>query len=68
MGWYRAARVADDVTATIPRFASEPFRDPRAPVNLTPVGALEKHLRHRLGASGLAFRAVRQAVAALSKV
>ena len=67
-GLGEAARVADDVTATIPRFASEPFRDPRAPVNLTPVGALEKHLRHRLGDSRLAFRAVRQAVAALGKV
>ena len=34
---------------SLPRFASDPVRDPRAPQNLYPVGALEARLRHRLG-------------------
>ncbi|MGA2014601.1 MAG: hypothetical protein ABSH51_29290 [Solirubrobacteraceae bacterium] len=58
-----AARVtADEVACVLPRYAGIPHRDPRAPQNLQPVGALEKHLRHRLGASRLAARAARHAV------
>jgi hypothetical protein len=59
-----AATVADEVAATIPRYAGVPHRDPRAPQNLQPIGALETHLRHLLGDPGLAYRAVREAVAA----
>jgi len=33
---------------------------------LQPVGALEKHLRHLLGDGGLAKRAVRESVGALT--
>ena len=45
-----AALSAADLTARVlPRLASTPDRDPRAPQNLVPVGALEHHLRHRLG-------------------
>ncbi len=47
--------------AVLPRFASEEFKDPRAPQNLYPVGALEKELRRRLGHPGLIYRALRQA-------
>jgi hypothetical protein len=41
--------VADMVSHNLPRFASRPEHDPRAPQNLQPVGALEKRLRHELG-------------------
>lgn len=44
-----ACRLADLSTASLPRFASTLARDPRAPQNLYPVGALERSLRHRLG-------------------
>jgi hypothetical protein len=45
-----AARAAADTTARhLPALASTADRDPRAPQNLVPVGALEQHLRHRLG-------------------
>jgi len=47
--------------AVLPRFASEEFKDPRAPQNLYPVGALEKELRRRLGHPGLVYRALRRA-------
>jgi hypothetical protein len=43
--------VADMVAHNLPRFASRPEHDPRAPQNLQPVGALEKRLRHELGDS-----------------
>jgi hypothetical protein len=41
--------VADMLTHNLPRFASKPEHDPRAPQNLLPVGALERQLRHELG-------------------
>ena len=44
-----ASRLADECALALPRLASSPIRDPRAPQNLTPVGALEDALRHRLG-------------------
>lgn len=61
-----AVDVADAVGAMVPRYAGIAHRDPRAPQNLQPVGALEKHLRHLLGDSGLARRAVRESVAQLA--
>ena len=39
-----------------PRLASRPFRDPRAPQNLVPVGALERELGRRLGSAALVRR------------
>ncbi|MCC6236505.1 MAG: hypothetical protein IT299_02905 [Dehalococcoidia bacterium] len=45
----RAVSVADEATSVLPRFASSLARDPRAPQNLVPVGALEAYLTHRLG-------------------
>lgn len=44
-----AVRLADRTALAIPRLASSPVRDPRAPQNLTPVGALEATLTRRLG-------------------
>ena len=44
-----AAALADETALALPRLASSPVRDPRAPQNLTPVGALEGVLRRRLG-------------------
>ena len=44
-----ATRLADQCGLALPRLASSPVRDPRAPQNLTPVGALETLLTRRLG-------------------
>lgn len=56
-----AARLANRVSATLPRFASHRHKDPRAPQNLYPIGGLERELRHRLGDRELAIRALRRA-------
>jgi len=64
-GLSAAKEVADTVAASILRFAGVAYRDPRAPQNLQPIGALETHLRHLLGDPGMAFRAVREAVSEL---
>jgi hypothetical protein len=50
---------ADLLTATLPRFASEPHKEPRAPQNLYPIAGLEHHLRHRLGDPFLLERSLR---------
>jgi hypothetical protein len=63
VGVSQAAAWADDACALLPRYAGVPHIDPRAPQNLQPVAALERHLRHLLGDAGLATRAVRAAVA-----
>ena len=42
--------------SVFPRLASRPFRDPRAPQNLVPVGALERELGRRLGSAALVRR------------
>jgi hypothetical protein len=56
--------LADRVTATLPRFASVPQKDPRAPQNLHPIAGLERELRRRLGDPLLLYRALREASAA----
>ena len=48
--------------ATLPRFASDPARDPRAPQNLYPIGGLEARLRHLLGDPPLLRRAIEEHV------
>lgn len=58
-----AIRLADTVTSTLPRFASEPHKDPRAPQNLYPIAGLERTLRRRLGDPMLMERAIRVASA-----
>ena len=51
-----------DLTARIlPRFASTPHKDPRAPQNLVPIGGLERELRRRLGDEQLLYRSLRAA-------
>ena len=48
--------LADTVTATLPRYASSPAKDARAPQNLYPIAGLENDLRHRLGDQQLILR------------
>ncbi|HEX6417964.1 MAG TPA: hypothetical protein VFZ77_05695 [Acidimicrobiales bacterium] len=55
---------ADIVAATLPRFASQPHNDPRAPQNLHPIAGLERELKRRLGDPALLERALRRAAAA----
>jgi hypothetical protein len=47
---------ADVVTATLPRFASQPHKDSRAPQNLYPIAGLERETRRRLGDQALLYR------------
>ena len=58
----QAIATVDRAARWLPAFASAQHRDARAPVNLTPVARLERHLHHLLGDSRLALRAVREAV------
>ncbi len=48
-GTSKAVELANAITAWLPRFVPSRTRDPRAPQNLVPIGALEQHLRHQLG-------------------
>lgn len=61
-----AIEVADGASATLPRFAGVAHKDDRAPQNLLPIAALERHLRRLLGDGGLAIRAIRIAAIAAS--
>ena len=58
LGLEQAVRIADIVTCHLPTFAGRPGIDPRAPQNLTPVGALEARLKHRMGSAVLISRAL----------
>ncbi|MGZ8527723.1 MAG: hypothetical protein ACXWWR_02930 [Candidatus Limnocylindrales bacterium] len=58
LGIARARELADRVAVELPRFAGRPGIDPRAPQNLTPVGALETELRRRMGNPELLRRAL----------
>jgi hypothetical protein len=58
-----AIRLADTVASLLPRFASHPHKDPRAPQNLYPIAGLERTLRGRLGDPSLMERAIRLASA-----
>ena len=55
-----AIALAETVTATMPRYASEPHKEARAPQNLYPVGGLERELRRRLGDPDVLYRALRR--------
>ena len=55
-------RVANTFGALLPRYAGVLHVDPRAPQNLQPTGALERHLRRLLGDRALARRAIADAV------
>lgn len=60
-----AIELANTTAAVLPRFASEPHKDTRAPQNLYPIGGLERELRHRLGDQALLFRSLQVAAAAV---
>ncbi|GIL26992.1 hypothetical protein NUM_22460 [Actinocatenispora comari] len=60
IGW------ADLSAVTLPRFASTPYKDPRAPQNLVPIAGLERRLRGLLGDSRLLLRGLRTAAARTS--
>ena len=62
IGRTAAVEAADQAAGWLPGFASALHRDARAPVNLTPIAGLERHLHRRQGDAGLALRAVREAV------
>ena len=56
IGIDEAIRLADMTTSVVPRFVPSRSRDPRAPQNLVPIGALEQHLRRGLGDARLIHR------------
>ena len=56
VGRDEALRLADLTSALLPRFVPSRTRDPRAPQNLVPIGALEQHLRRGLGDARLIHR------------
>ena len=56
-------QVADATASCLPRLAPSPGRDPRAPQNLLPIGALEGALRRRLGDARLVRRHIEALVA-----
>ncbi len=58
-----AKLLADTAAATLPRYASVPLKETRAPQNLFPIGGLERELRRRLGDAALVHRALRVAAA-----
>ncbi|MEV0152451.1 hypothetical protein AB0H57_01730 [Micromonospora sp. NPDC050686] len=53
-----AIELADLSLVTLPRFASTPYKDPRAPQNLIPIAGLERRLRGLLGDARLLHRAL----------
>ncbi|WP_018214664.1 hypothetical protein [Salinispora vitiensis] len=53
-----AVALADLSVVTLPRFASTPYKDPRAPQNLIPIAGLERRLRRMIGDSRLLHRAL----------
>ena len=59
-----AAARADLVATTLPHYASEPHKEPRAPQNLYPIAGLEQRLRHLLGDPFVLERALRRAAVA----
>jgi uncharacterized protein len=58
IGRDEAIRLADMTASLLPRFVPSRSRDPRAPQNLIPIGALEQHLRRELGDARLVHRRV----------
>ncbi|MDH3306664.1 MAG: hypothetical protein OEO77_03990 [Acidimicrobiia bacterium] len=62
LGIASAVRFADIAAALLPGTAPPLHTDPRAPQNLVPIAALERHLRRSFGDAGLVYRAIRQAV------
>jgi uncharacterized protein len=63
VGVAAARGLADAAASMLPRFVPPRGRDPRAPQNLLPIGALESHLRRRLGDSRLTRRWIQSLIA-----
>lgn len=63
VGGEEARRLADATAAVLPGFAPSRSRDPRAPQNLLPIGALEAQLRRRLGDARLIRRRIESLLA-----
>lgn len=59
----RAVELAETSAVTLPRFASSPYKDPRAPQNLVPIAGLERRLRTMLGDPRLLHRTLVRAAA-----
>ena len=59
----QAIELADISGATLPRFASSAYKDPRAPQNLVPIAGLERRLRGMLGDARVLHRALTIAAA-----
>ncbi|SCL50062.1 hypothetical protein GA0070606_1574 [Micromonospora citrea] len=59
-----AVELADLSLVTLPRFASTPYKDPRAPQNLIPIAGLERRLRALLGDARLLHRVLTAAARA----
>jgi hypothetical protein len=59
----QAIELAELSGATLPRFASSAYKDPRAPQNLVPIAGLERRLRGMLGDARVLHRALLQATA-----
>jgi hypothetical protein len=58
-----AVGLAELSAATLPRFASSSYKDPRAPQNLVPIAGLERRLRGLLGDARVLHRALTTATA-----
>jgi hypothetical protein len=58
-----AVELAELSGATLPRFASSAYKDPRAPQNLVPIAGLERRLRGLLGDARVLHRALMQTAA-----
>jgi hypothetical protein len=59
----QAIELAEISGATLPRFASSAYKDPRAPQNLVPIAGLERRLRGLLGDARVLHRALTLATA-----
>ncbi|MER6753827.1 hypothetical protein AB0J85_25460 [Micromonospora echinofusca] len=64
LGIDEAVGLADLSLVTLPRFASTPYKDPRAPQNLIPIAGLERRLRSLLGDARLLHRVLTTAARA----
>jgi hypothetical protein len=54
------SELADLSLSLFPLLASHPVKDPRAPQNLTPIGALERELARRMGSQEVVDRLLRR--------
>lgn len=57
---FAGALLANLSQVTLCRYASEEYKDARAPQNLYPIAGLERVLRRRLGDARLLYRALRE--------